>query len=424
MQRTARTDNVTPRGAADQSRPSIAVLTQQVSNYHVARYRAAATRFGRLTVISAMNDADFREFLATDSTGPETIELCRNKSAYLDAVVSGQLWAKTGNALAETAPDVVAVAGWAFPESLTAIAWARRQGVSIVMMSASQQHDGSRSAYRELIKSRIVKCCHAALVGGRQQGAYVNQLGMSADRIFHGYDAVDNDHFREGADQARGKDAELRRELGLPQLYLLASGRFIAKKNLPRLVAAFGDALARTGAQHHLVILGDGIERAQIVNAIRAAGLEGRVHVPGFQSYDRLPIYYGLAEAFVHVSLAEQWGLVINEAAAAGLPLIVSSPCGATAELVEEGANGFVVEPTDMASMTGAMAGLMLATADARAAMGERSREIVADWGPDRFADGLFRAAEAALNAPTANFAFWDGLLLRSLSQRSISAVT
>jgi glycosyltransferase involved in cell wall biosynthesis len=143
----------------------------------------------------------------------------------------------------------------------------------------------------------------------------------------------------------------------------------------------------------------------------------------GFQPYARLPIYYGLSEAFVHVSLVEQWGLVINEAAAAGLPLIVSRPCGAASELVEDGANGFLVEPADTSSISAALAAVMQAPVEERGAMGLRSRRIVAEWGPDRFADGLARAADAAMAAPGVRLSAWDGLLLRALSRRVISEV-
>jgi glycosyltransferase involved in cell wall biosynthesis len=371
-----------------------------------------------------MNDADFHEFLAVDGGGVETVKLCAGKAAYLKAVADGTIWSMTTDVLASVAPDVVAIAGWAFPESLAAIAWARRQGVCVIMMSASQQHDGPRVAYREIIKSRIVKSCHAALVGGREQGEYVRRLGMPAERIFYGYDAVDNDHFWHGSERARVNEAQLRRALGLPERYVLASGRFIAKKNLPRLVAAFGHALAQSGAPHHLVILGDGPDRMDIADAIRDAGLEARVHLPGFQSYNRLPAYYGLAEAFVHVSLAEQWGLVINEAAAAGLPLVVSSPCGAAAELVEDGVNGLLVEPTETASISCALTSIMRAKPESLSDMGVRSRQIVARWGLDRFADGLVRAAEAGLALPARKLPTWDGLMLRALSRRTVSAVS
>lgn len=402
---------------------SIAILTQQVSNYHAARYRAAALKFRRFTIISAMNDADFREFLATVGNDLVTRTLCADRTEYRQAVTRGSIWSMTTAALDTAMPDVVAVAGWAFPESLAAISWAQSHEIPVVMMSASQQRDGRRSSFREGIKSRIVQTCRTSLVGGREQGEYLRLLGMPAERIFYGYNAVDNEHFRRGADHARAVSGQLRRSFGLPEKYFLASARFIQKKNLPRLVTSFAQALTQTGTAHHLVLLGDGPDRAQIESVIRNSGLGSRVHLPGFQSYDCLPIYYGLADAFVHVSLAEQWGLVINEAAAAGLPVIVSSPCGAAAELVEDGANGFLVDPTDTASMSAALTQMMRLPPEQRAAMGTRSRQVVADWGPERFAIGLVRAVEAALTAPAFEPAFWDQIIFRLLARRMMSRV-
>lgn len=422
MQKTS-SDSPIALSSYDRLPVSIAILTQQISNYHAARYRSAAKRFRRLTVISAMNDADFDQFLATGWVGVETVKLCAGRAAYLQAVADGRIPSITDEALDSVAPDVVAIAGWAFPESVAALTWARKNRVPIIMMSASQQRDSARNAFREVIKSRVVKACQSALVGGREQGDYVRLLGMPTNRIFHGYDAVDNEHFSNGAGRARADASAFRRSLGLPDRFLLASARFIAKKNLPRLVTAFGEALERAGTEHHLVILGDGPERASVEAAIREARLESRVNLPGFQSYDRLPSYYGLAEAFVHVSLAEQWGLVINEAAAAGLPVVVSRQCGAATELVEDGVNGFLVDPTDLTSITTALATMMQSSPEDRAAMGERSGQIVAVWGPDRFADGLSRAAELGLAEHIGALAVWDQAILRMLSRRILSAV-
>jgi glycosyltransferase involved in cell wall biosynthesis len=370
-----------------------------------------------------MNDADFPQLLPADRSQVATVELFGSKGAYLAAVAAGRVRSRIVEVLTAAAPDVIAVAGWGFAESLAAISWARQRGVPVVLMSESQQRDADRAGHRELIKSRIVRACHSALVGGREHGAYVRRLGMAAERIFYGYDAVDNAHFHAGAERARASGGELRCALGLPERYLLASGRFIPKKNLPRLVRAFGEALAHDPTPHDLVVLGDGPERPSIVRAVREAGLGERVRLPGFQPYERLPVYYGLAEAFVHVSLAEQWGLVVNEAAAAGLPLVVSRPCGA-AELVEEGGNGLLVDPADTASIGRALGAIMRASPRERAAMGLRSRRIVAGWGPDRFADGLARAADAALEAPRGPLAIWDRALLRALSRRAMSAVS
>ena len=83
--------------------------------------------------------------------------------------------------------------------------------------------------------------------------------------------------------------------------------------------------------------------------------------MPGFKQYHDLPAYYGLAGAFVHTSTVEQWGLVVNEAMAAGLPVLVSRNCGCAADLVQDGVNGFAFDPLDgdrMAALLTKVAGL------------------------------------------------------------------
>lgn len=403
---------------------SIAILTQQISYYHLARYRACAKEFNRFAVVSAMNDADFREFLSPDVDGVETMRLFEGRSAYMSAVLSGKMRSRMRSLLDGLRPKVVAVAGWSFPESASAVLWARENGARIVMMSESQEEDGARSHPREIMKSRIVRSSDAALVGGRRHGDYIARLGMPSERVFCGYDAVDNSHFADGADNARVDRVLWQRRMGLPDRFVLASARFIPKKNLEGLVAAFGRAVAAANVPHALVILGDGPGRAALQAAIATLGLEHRVLLPGFKDYDSLPVFYGLADAFVHVSLAEQWGLVINEAAAAGLPLIVSRPCGAAPELLVEGRNGYLVDPTDIDNMARTLIAAMAATKEAREAMGAASRKIVSDWGPERFGEGLRNAADAALATPARRLAPWDSLLLRTLSQRYISTVS
>lgn len=403
---------------------TIAVLTQQISHYHAARYQASAPRFKRFSIISAMNGADFEEFLSQDLSRLDVTRLFEGKAAYLAAVANGNLYSATITTLNAIMPDVVAVAGWSFPESLAAISWARNNSCRIIMMSASQGVDAKRYHHRENIKSRIVAACDTALVGGVMQEKYMAQLGMQKEKIFVGYDVVDNNHFAQGALRARERAADLKSKYGLPQRYIIASARFIPKKNLTFLVQAFSDAVKRTSTSHSLVILGNGQDRSKIEAAALTAGIKDRVYLPGFADYQTLPIYLGLAEGFVHVSIAEQWGLVINEAAAAGLPLIVSKICGAASELVVEGRNGTLVDPSNLASVTQALSALMLASDERRRLQGAESRDIVSNWGTERFADGLSSAVESAMQESSRSLSIIDRCLFRALSRHYISSTS
>ena len=121
--------------------------------------------------------------------------------------------------------------------------------------------------------------------------------------------------------------------------------------------------------------------------------------------------------AFIHASTTEQWGLVVNEAMAAGLPVLVSERCGCAPDLVAPGFNGFLFDPEDVNSITDAMIEIADGSHDPRA-MGRNSQEIVARWSLARFAEGLNGAVEAALRAPVPSAGLIDRLVLWALRHR------
>ena len=290
-------------------------------------------------------------------------------------------------------------------------------------MSESSARDERRTWIREAIKARILQLCSAALVGGQSHVEYLRALGLSAERISTGYDAVDNSHFTRGADEARSNPQSNCQRLGLPHGYFLASSRFIPKKNLLFLVRAYRRYQAshrKSGAGDEpwkLVLLGDGPLRPEIERLARDLLVADAVLLPGFKKYEELPVYYGLAGAFVHASTTEQWGLVVNEAMASGLPVIVSNRCGCAGELVRHGENGFQFDPRNEADLAASMT--QIARDPARlAVMGQRSRELIQDWGPDRFGLGLRDAAMCALRTKAMPRSWFARPLLSMLARR------
>jgi glycosyltransferase involved in cell wall biosynthesis len=133
--------------------------------------------------------------------------------------------------------------------------------------------------------------------------------------------------------------------------------------------------------------------------------------------YEDLPVYYGLASAFVHVSTVEQWGLVVNEASAAGLPVLVSNRCGCAPELVVEGRNGWVLDPMDALGI----ASVMVRVSDdpqQAAQMGRESQKIVSAFSPLRFADGLASAVVRAREEQSTGPSILDRLIVRLMALR------
>jgi glycosyltransferase involved in cell wall biosynthesis len=259
-------------------------------------------------------------------------------------------------------------------------------------MSETKRDDSRRVWWRELVKRHILRDAAAALVGGREQADYLVKLGLARERIFIGYDVVDNDYFRDGAAKARRDAVALRKQYELPKNYFFVCTRLLPRKNVDGLLEAYAAYRRLSHDPWHLVIAGSGAEEEALRKLERRLGVEG-VKWAGFVQYEELPIYYGLASAFIHPAKSEPWGLVVNEAAASGLPLLVASSVGARYELLANEQNGLVFDPRSIDELSQALLRLSTMPESEREAMGRRSEAIVGEWGPPRFAKELLAAA-------------------------------
>src|SRR5438034_1892393 len=345
-------------------KPAVAVVFHHIGPYHHARLNAAADRVSVTGIEWSAKGYD--RWGAPDSPPRyQKVSLFSEATDYYPrkAELRRVFW----SALEQANPEVVAVNGWNNFGSLAAAKCCVERGVSMVVMSESARDDEPRTWWKETIKRRIVGLYSAALVGGQRHIEYLVELGMSRERIFTGYDVVDNEYFRQKAEEIRSQTSEVKQKYALPENYFLASARFIEKKNLPKLIQAYAEyrqrsevirlrqgyggqkgqtsAVSGENAPWDLVLLGDGPLRKTLNSQLSTLNLHPHVHLPGFKPYDELPVYYALASAFVHASTTEQWGLVVNEAIASGLPVIVSERCGCVPELVQD--NGSTFDPTN-----------------------------------------------------------------------------
>jgi len=446
----------------------VAVLFDNFGPYHLARLRAAALVTDLLAVEVAASSAEYAwKHLGenAETLKPEILKSGNNFSmsacqyvsisAFKTAtllergtsrqVSSHELAARLNRVLDVFQPQVVFIPGWSSKAAFAALRWCARNKTPVVAMSESTEWDDTRSAWREAVKRRIVGLCSAAIVGGTPHRDYMAKLGMPVERIFLGYDAVDNGYFKENAEKLKTEilKKEIRKKYGLPENYFLASARFVEKKNLPRLLQAYARyrelaAKAENRKQKaentspqpppqsgegetpwNLVLLGDGALRETLNFQLSTLNLHGHVQMPGFKQYPELPAYYGCANAFIHASTTEQWGLVVNEAMASGLPVLVSNRCGCAWDLVQDGVNGFTFDPYNIEEMANAMMQVWSMeygaaargqttddggrkaengnTSTTLAEMGDASRQIIADWGTECFSGGLNAAAGKAL---------------------------
>jgi 1,2-diacylglycerol 3-alpha-glucosyltransferase len=379
--------------------PTIVVVFARLGPYHLARLRGAADVLARSGVsLAAISIAGTDRVYAWDKVEDPTVCTTRvlfPEQAY-EQISPGQLARRLRDCLDELNPLAAALPGWAFTEARIGLEWCRQHKRSAVLMSESSRGDHPRLWPREFLKQRMVRHFGSALVGGRRHRDYAKSLGIPQAAIFTGYDAVDNEHFIRGSDQARARADEVRAAHRLPARYFLTSSRFIRIKNIDGLLRAYAQYVARVTNPRDLVVCGDGECRESLHQVARDMGLEQRVHWPGFAQYPELPLYYALADAFILASTTEPWGLVVNEAMACRLPVLVSSRCGCAADLVHEGQNGFTFDPLDTESLVQAM--LKLPDDPAQlAALGNQSREIIGRFGTQAFGEGLLEAARMAL---------------------------
>ncbi len=382
------------------------VIFDNFGPYHIARLAALAVH-ADLTAVEFRGKSLDYAWLPATSTPFRRITLPRPSSAELEAV------------LAEVRPDVVLVPGWSSMAALTALLWAANNGVPAVVMSESQEIDFPRSFWKEQVKRWTLSSASGVFVGGRTHRDYALALGVDPGRIRLGYNAVDNAYFCAGADRIRADEEAARAAIGVSSRYLLASVRFIEKKNIFRMLQAFARARAAQGSDWIFVLLGDGALRPQIQQAIGEFGLGGAVLMPGFKQYDELPHWYGLAEAFILASTSEQWGLVVNEAMASGLPVLASNRCGSAAELVVEGETGFSFDPYDVDALAGLMQTLMSKTPAQRRAMGQKARQQVDRFSPEVFGRNAAELARLVTSMPVKHVPMWKRALLRVLAWKA-----
>ncbi|MFM7130023.1 MAG: glycosyltransferase, partial [bacterium] len=241
-----------------------------------------------------------------------------------------------------------------------------------------------------------VRQFQSALVGGETHRDYLAELGLDRDCIELGYNAVGNGQIS----QIMQKCETAGKEGDTP--YFLSVCRFAPEKNLHRLISAYAEYVKTIGNEQpwRLVLAGDGPLKAELEQHASVAGVADLISWPGFLPLEQLvPLYAGCG-AFVLPSTSEPWGLVVNEAALCGTPLLLSDRCGATGTFLPERGfpAGWRFDPENIDELTDVMSRMTKLPDSARQAMGETARRIAGQWGPDRFAIGLLAAIEHAGN--------------------------
>ncbi len=266
------------------------------------------------------------------------------------------------------------------------------KNIKLVLLSESKKDDFARRSISEFVKKLILKAYDSALVAGQKHKEYLLDLGVANEAIYLGYDVVDNSTFHPSRIRC------LPRRLDKP--YFLSINRFVDKKNLPFLIKAYADYRRKNDEMKiqswSLVLCGDGNNKSHIQKQIQEYDLGDSICLTGFLGQSELLPYFAHANCFIHASTQEQWGLVVNEAMAAGLPVLVSNRCGCFEDLVLEDINGFGFDPYNQQQLTDLMLKMSSGTVDL-VSLGQASLQHIQKYSPDYFAQGLKQAIDYAL---------------------------
>lgn len=259
----------------------------------------------------------------------------------------------------------------------------RLLGRPVYTMGCSKFDDYERKILRELMKVIMYLPYKGALASGIRSRDYMRFLGLSRQRIQSSYNSVSLERIRSLSDSPIAP-------AGVPfqERHFTIVARLVPKKNLSRALEAMKIYAEQVRNPRHIHIFGTGPLEEELRRQVHRDGIADLVHFRGFLQTEEISRAYGSSLALLLPSTEEQFGNVIIEAQAMGLPVIVSENCGARDLLVRSGVNGFVIEPTNPAGMAFFM--VMLSEDEACwRKMSLATQEFVEQADSSRFAEAV-----------------------------------
>ena len=375
---------------------TVALIHTQFGPYHFARARALMQIYPESVRLIQLASHEVQRQWIVDADTPDVTTVAEGT---LETLVPKMIATKLVECLTEIAPSVIVIAGYSHPAMRAATGWVRRQGVATVLLSDSQHLDRLRNPIKEGLKGFwIRRNFDAAFVAGASASFYLSNLGFPYNRIWRGYDVVNNTYFAQAAEAASNLGEEIRKKLGLPEHYFLYVGRFSSEKNLLRLLEAYQVYLQHTEQEvWSLVLVGSGPQEAKLKAKANQLGLKDIFWIE-FKQLDELPVYYSLATALILPSVSEPWGLVVNEAMACGLPVLISDRCGCVPDLVFPGINGYIFNSLSVEGIAAAMLSMNSKSDQQCEKMRQASKRIIANYTPEIWAQALVDCIQFILN--------------------------
>jgi glycosyltransferase involved in cell wall biosynthesis len=296
--------------------------------------------------------------------------------------------------------DVLIAAGWLDFAPHAGLVLSKLLRRKFILWSESTAYEPSllRTVTRPIVRA-IVHGSDACIAVGTRSKDYLKSLGAAPNDIFVSYSTVDVDLFRTVSYWAQQHKEELKASLGIQhRQVVLYSGQFIERKGLNHLLQSW-QLVKQNYPNVALVLLGYGPLKSALEAMTLSLDLTD-VHFLGHLDVEEIPKIYAVADILVLPSLKETWGLVVNEAMASGLPVVVTDRVGCSVDLVREGENGFIVPAGDARTLADRI-GRLVGDDELRARLSDGSGRFIQRFTPHAAALAFAAAVRHAVAEPS-----------------------
>jgi glycosyltransferase involved in cell wall biosynthesis len=264
--------------------------------------------------------------------------------------------------LNEINPDVVIGGSIVFFSGAIGLRWARQHKKKFIMFDDGKPSDIKRNMVVQFVKDTLIKQVDALWLPSADYDAEYPYVDTNTV-MFHGFNCIDNDQFR------------FEDKKTLDHKTIVCVARLVPIKNINNLLRAW-KIIEDSGSDYKLNIIGNGPLYDQLDQLTSTLNLKSVAFV-GAVSNDDLPLHLNNADAFVLPSYSESWGLVVNEAMAAGLPVLLSNKINAGQVLLQEGINGYSFNPNNVNDIADNMLKFTALDAAAKKHMSDNSLKII-----------------------------------------------
>ena len=369
----------------------VAVLTPYIAPYNVPRFEQLRRRVDELKIFMCTPmeqqrdwDPDWGDLPVIQQRTLTWHQVVRHPAGFTERNAV-HFPMDTLSQLHRFQPDVVFTSEFGLRSVLTTLHCLRHRTTGLVLWAAvSQRSEAGRGRLRKLLRRYLVGQLDAVLVNGASGARYMIELGVPPDCIFQMPQAVDIEAFR--GTPMRPTDCAHR---------FLHVGQLIERKGVMEFLQAMARFASGSPRRLEVCFAGTGPLRSAIESMSRPANLD--IRLLGHVNYNELRDLYTRYGILAFPTLSDEWGLVVLEAMAAGLPVLGSIHAQAVEELVQDGVNGWTFDPVDKREMDRAIERALATPTKVLNAMRARAMATVEHITPAGMADRMIEAFQFAM---------------------------